>query len=303
MNGSRPLANVAAAESKRKRRLGWLLSTPALIAGLVVTVYPLFYLLAASFSKSTLGRPFQAWIGGENFSQALGDQAFTESVARTVAVAVLGALLQVALGLGIALMLKQLTLGRSVIRTLILLPMLTPPVMAAVVWKLFLDPNGGLLNSVLSNLGLISEPLSLLGSPTWSVYMVALADTWQWTPFVALIVFAALMALPDEVYEAAQVEGASGWQTFRYVTLPMVLPALTSVFMIKLIMSFKIFDLIYVLTAGGPGNSSLLSGYLIFRTALREFNVGYASAQTILFVLVVTIVTIPVTMISKRVKW
>ena len=133
--------------------------------------------------------------------------------------------------------------------------------------------------------------------------MIALADTWQWTPFVALIVFAGLMALPDEVYEAAQVEGANGWQTFRYVTLPMVLPVLSSVFMIKLIMSFKIFDLIYVLTAGGPGNSSLLSGYLIFRTALREFNVGYASAQTILFVLVVTIVTIPVTMISKRVKW
>lgn len=290
-------------ENRGKRRLGWLLSTPALIAGLVVTVYPLFYLVAASLSKSTLGLPFQAWVGGENFSQALGDQAFTESVGRTVVVAVCGASLQVVLGLGVALLLKRLTVGQSVMRTLILLPMLTPPVMAAIVWKLFLDPNGGLLNTVLSGLGLISEPLSLLGSPTWSVFMIALADTWQWTPFVALIVFAGLMALPDEVYEAAQMEGANAWQTFRYVTLPMVLPALCSVFMIKLIMSFKIFDLIYVLTAGGPGNSSLMTGYLIFRTALREFNVGYASAQTVLFVLVVTLVTIPVTMLSKRVKW
>ena len=290
-------------ENRSRRRLGWLLSTPALFAGLVVTVYPLFYLVAASLSKSTLGLPFQAWVGGENFSQALGDQTFTESVGRTVLVAVCGALLQVVLGLGVALLLKRLTVWQSVMRTLILLPMLTPPVMAAIVWKLFLDPNGGLLNTVLSGLGLISEPLSLLGSPTWSVFMIALADTWQWTPFVALIVFAGLMALPDEVYEAAQMEGANAWQTFRYVTLPMVLPALCSVFMIKLIMSFKIFDLVYVLTAGGPGNSSLMTGYLIFRTALREFNVGYASAQTILFVFVVTLVTIPVTMLSKRVKW
>lgn len=269
----------------------------------MVSIYPLVYLLMSSVSRSSLGVPFQEWVGGENFSAALSDPAFTGSIWRSLAVSVVGSAFQVGLGLVIALLLRQIVRGNAVVRTLILLPMLTPPVMAAVMWKLLLDPNGGLLNAALSRLGLIDEPLSLLGSPVWSTVMIVLADTWQWTPLAALLIFAGLLALPDEVYEAAQMEGASSRQIFWHITFPLIQPVMLSVFMIKLIMSFKLFDLVYILTAGGPGNSSMLSGYLIFRTALREFNVGLASAQTLLFVLVVTVVTLPIAMLSKRVKW
>ncbi|WP_336644832.1 carbohydrate ABC transporter permease [Microbacterium sp. USHLN186] len=233
----------------------------------------------------------------------MADGAFTGGLIRTTVFAIVTALVQVALGLGIALLMRQLTRGQNVIRTLILLPLLTPPVMAAVVWKLVLAPNGGLLNSILLQLGIVQEPISLLGSPFWAIVMVAIADSWQWTPFVALIIYAGLLALPESVYEAAQIDGAGPWRGFCHITFPMIMPALMSVLLIKLIISFKIFDLVYVLTSGGPADSSMLSGFLIFRTALREFNVGYAAAQTLLFVIVVTIVTIPVTIIRKRTRW
>lgn len=297
------MAETASRVSRSNRRVGWAFSTPALIAGLIVTVYPLVYLLASSVSESTLGRPFQSFVGGENFAEAFGDATFTGALVRTTVFAIVTSLFQVGLGLTIALLMRQLTRGEHVIRTLILLPLLTPPVMAAVVWKLILAPNGGLLNSVLMQLGWISEPLSLLGSPVWAIWMVGLADSWQWTPFVALIIYAGLLALPQSVYEAAQVEGANAWQTFRYLTFPMILPTLTAVLLIKLIISFKIFDLVYVLTQGGPADSSMLSGFLIFRTAMREFNVGYAAAQTVIFVIVVTLVTIPVTLLRNRTRW
>ncbi|MEJ1089513.1 sugar ABC transporter permease [Microbacterium sp. Mu-80] len=297
------MADPVSTVGRANRRLGWLFSSPALIAGLIVTVYPLVYLVASSLSRSTLGKPFQEFVGGDNFSAAMADGTFTGGLMRTTVFAIATALFQLVLGLGIALLMRQLTRGQNVIRTIILLPLLTPPVMAAVVWKLVLAPNGGILNAILLQTGITSEPISLLGSPVWAIVMVALADSWQWTPFVALIIYAGLLALPGTVYEAVQIDGAGPWQTFRHITLPMIMPTLTAVLLIKLIISFKIFDLVYVLTSGGPADASMLSGFLIFRTGLREFNVGYAAAQTLLFVIVVTIVTIPVTILRKRTRW
>ncbi|MFC5996447.1 carbohydrate ABC transporter permease [Pseudonocardia hispaniensis] len=289
--------------ARRQARAGWLLSSPAILAGLVVSIYPLVYLLAASVSKSTLGRPFQEWVGAENFSRAIQDGIFTGSLVRSTLVAIASALVQVALGLGVAVLLRDLTRGVAVVRTLILLPLLTPPVMAAVMWKLLLDPNGGVFNAVLRGVGLIDQPLSLLGSPTWAIVTISFAETWQWTPFVALLVYAGLLTLPKDVYEAAQLDGLNAWQTFRFITLPMITPTLASVFLIKLILSFKLFDPVYILTAGGPGDSTMLSSFLIFRTALREFDVSYAAAMTLLLVVLITIVTIPVMLLNKRAKW
>lgn len=286
-----------------RRLLGWAYSTPAVIAGLIVTVYPLLYLIASSLTESTLGKPFQEFVGVENFQKAFTDDGFLTALLRSGVFAVVTALLQVAIGFGIAVLLWRLTRMQNVLRTLILLPLLTPPVMAAVVWKLVLAPGGGLLNAVLMQLGIIDQPVSLLGSTFWAIIVIGLADTWQWVPFIALIVYAGLLALPSSVFEAAAVDGAGSWRTMRHLTIPMIMPTLASVLLIKLIISFKIFDLVYVLTSGGPANSSMLSGYLIFRTAMREFNVGYAAAQTIVFVIVVTLVTLPVTYLRKRARW
>lgn len=297
------MAETASGVSGPRRLLGWAYSTPAVIAGLIVTVYPLLYLIASSLTESTLGKPFQEFVGVENFQKAFTDDGFLTALLRSGVFAVVTALLQVAIGFGIAVLLWRLTRMQNVLRTLILLPLLTPPVMAAVVWKLVLAPGGGLLNAVLMQLGIIDQPVSLLGSTFWAIIVIGLADTWQWVPFIALIVYAGLLALPSSVFEAAAVDGAGSWRTMRHLTIPMIMPTLASVLLIKLIISFKIFDLVYVLTSGGPANSSMLSGYLIFRTAMREFNVGYAAAQTIVFVIVVTLVTLPVTYLRKRARW
>jgi len=283
-----------------RRGWGWLLASPAVLAGVVVSLYPLAYLIASSVSRSTLGQPFQEWVGGENYAEALVDPTVTGSLLRSVVFAVVTAGVQTALGVVTALLLRDLARGRSVLRALVLLPLVTPPVMAAVMWRLLLEPNGGLLNAVLREFGLIEAPLSLLGSQTWAIVMIGLADTWQWTPFVTILVLAALLGLPGELLEAAQVEGAGGWATFRYVILPLLTPTLLTVFLIKLIISFKAFDLVYILTFGGPGGASTTSSFLAFRTALREFDVGYAAAQTVLFLVIVTIVILPVTQLVRR---
>lgn len=303
MKTSQSAAITETKQTRKRKRGGWFLASPAIATGLIVSIYPLIYLLLSSFSDSTLGQPFKEWVGFDNFSSVIQDQTFTDSMVRSVAVAVLAALFQTALGLAIALSLSSLMRGLGLIRTIILLPLLTPPVMAAVIWKLVLDPTGGVLNSLLLNLGIVDQPISILGSSTWALVMIAFADSWQWTPFVALLIYAALLTLPTEVYEAAKIDGAGSFRSFRNITLPLVMPALIGIFLIKLILSFKLFDYVYILTAGGPGESTTLGSYLIFRTGLREFNVSEAATMTLIFVIVVTVVTLPVMWASKRAKW
>lgn len=295
--------NNASTHRRSGALFGWLFATPAVLAGLVVTVYPLLYLVSSSLFVSTLGQPYQDYVGGEQFQRALTDHSFLTALLRTGVFALITACLQLALGTGIALLLWRQRRMTQLLRTVLLLPLLTPPVMAAVVWKLILAPGGGMLNAVLLSWGITDEPISLLGSPRWAIVMIGLADTWQWVPFVVLLVYAGLLVLPQPVFEAAETDGAGPWAVFRHLTLPMLMPTLVSVLLIKLIMSFKIFDLVYVLTSGGPADASMLSGFLIFRTAMREFNVGYASAQTLLFVLLVTLITVPIALLRKRVRW
>ena len=184
--------------------------------------------------------------------------------------------------------------GGNVFRTLILLPLMTPPIMVATSWKLIFHPTGGLLNGVLQSLGLTDRPISFLGSSRWAFPAIAVADFWQWTPFVILLAYASLQTLPSEVQEAALVDGASGVRAFVSVTLPLLGPALAAIFLLRVILAFKVFDLVYSLTFGGPGFDTNIGTFQIFRMAFRQFDVGYAAAQTIVFGLLVGVVTLPI---------
>jgi multiple sugar transport system permease protein len=270
-----------------------LLVAPLVVALLAFAIYPLLYLIVLSGSKSLLGKPFQEWVEFTNFQTAFADQAFIWSLVRSVGFAIPVTIVEVVLGLGIAVLLQQSVRGGHLIRTLLLLPLMTPPVMVAVAWKLILSPVGGLLNSVLFKLGLATKPVSVLGSSTWAFPSVALADAWQWTPFITLLIFAALQAQPDDVRQAATIDGASEWQIFRDITLPMLMPALVAVALIRFIMALKLFDLVYALTAGGPGFDTTVASFHIYRVALEKFNVGYAAALTLIFGVVVSLVTLP----------
>lgn len=290
---------------RHRRRLSqsltrWGLVAP-LLAGLATfSIYPLIYLGALSLSESLLGDPFQEWIGLDNFREAFKDSVFTHALRRSIVFAVPVSLIEVVAGVLVALLLDTFVRGGHLLRTLILLPLITPPIMVATAWKLIFNPTGGLLNSVLTDLGLIDAPVSWLGSSRWALPAVGLADAWQWTPFVALLAFATLQTMPDDVQEAAAIDGAGRWSRFWSITFPMILPSVSAIFLIKLIISFKVFDLVYSLTFGGPGFDTNMGSFQIWRVGLQQFNVGYAAAQTLLFGLMVGVITLPIVIARDR---
>ncbi|CAN5864441.1 sugar ABC transporter permease [soil metagenome] len=280
-----------------RRLIPWLFVLPMVLGLLAFALYPFLYLIVLSASESQLGDPFQEWIGLENYSTALKDAVFIDSLRRSVVFAIPVSMIELLAGVVIALLVNGSLRGGHIIRTLILLPLITPPIMVATAWKLIFNPTGGLLNSVLADLGLIDRPVSFLGSSQWALPAVALADAWQWTPFVALLAIATLQAMPGDVLQAASIDGAGRWSSFWTITFPMILPSLAAIFLIKLIITFKVFDLVYSMTFGGPGFDTNLATFQIYRVGLQQFNVGYAAAQTILFGLLVGLITLPVVVI------
>ena len=191
-----------------RRLVGWSLASPGLMAVGVIAIYPVVALVLFSVSQSTLGQPFRDWVGFENFRRAFQDAVFRSALVKTVLFASVLTVVEMVLGVLLALLLQQVRRGGWLLRTLVLLPLMTPPVMLALAWRLVLAPSGGLLNRWLQGAGLIDQPISFLGSPLLAFPSIAVADIWQWTPFVALLTFAALQLLPSEVEEAARLDGA-----------------------------------------------------------------------------------------------
>ena len=279
----------------RRRLALWGLTAPLVLGLIVFAVYPFIYLVFLSFSKSNLGTLFQDWVGWANYGDAVSDPKFTASLWRSTIFALVTTAVTLVLGMAVALLLDTAVRARNLLRTLMLLPLLTPPVTVAVMWQLLLMPKGGWVNSFLLDLSLLSQPVSFLGSPIFAFPAISLADVWQWTPFVAIMIFAALQTLPEDVFEAAELDGATRSQSFFYVTLPMLAPALFTIAVLKLVIAFKVFDLVFVLTAGGPGQRTTVSSFHIYRVAIQQFNVGLAAAQTLVFAILVGLVTLPFT--------
>jgi len=276
-----------------------LMLTPAAFGLVVVAVGPAIYALALAFTRSSLGQPLERWSGFANFRALVLEPEFGLTLLRTVLFALPVSLIQLSLGLAIALLLQALRQGQFV-RSLILLPLMTPPVLVGVAWKLLLAPAGGLVNGFLLRSGVVNEPVSLLGSTTWALPALMLADTWQWLPFMVLLCFAALQTLPTDVYEAAALDGASVRSVFLRITLPLLAPALLGIFLLRVVMSLKTFDLVYILTAGGPGRDTTLASYEVWKSGLQNFDIGVAAAQTLLFALAVGFVTWP---ILRALRW
>lgn len=295
-----PLPRAAKSTPRRRDWLPIVLVAPMVVGLAAFALYPLLYLVALSASESLLGKTFQTWVGFDNFAQALGDKVYTDALLRSALFAIPVSLVELVFGVAIALLLVGFVRAGGPLRTLILLPLMTPPIVVATAWKLIFNPTGGLLNGVLLDLGLIDRPVSYLGQSPWAFVSIAVADAWQWTPFVALLAFAALVSLPAETNEAALTDGASGWRAFWTISLPMVGPALAAIFLLKVIIAFKTFDLVYALTFGGPGFDTNMGTFQIFRVALREFNVGYGAAQTLLFGLLVGLATLPIVLLRDK---
>lgn len=281
------------------RRIPLWLAAPA-VAGLVLfLVYPTIYLVALALTKSSLAQPLRSFTGTSNFVAAFDSPAFTPSLWKSTLFAVVVAVVTTLLGLGLALLLRHRGTGFGVVGALLLLPLVTAPVLVGVAWKLLLAPVGGGLAGIFDAVGLTG--FNPLGSGVGALAVLMLIHIWQWTPFAVLMAFAALGVVPSELLESARVDGAGSWRTFTTVTWPAISPTLWAVAVLELVIGFKVFDSIVVITAGGPGFSTALSPFVIYQTGLRgSFDMGTAAAQTLVFALLVGTVATVVTALRAR---
>ncbi|MFZ4510238.1 MAG: carbohydrate ABC transporter permease [Candidatus Nanopelagicales bacterium] len=263
-------------------------------------MYPLVFSLLAALNDSSLGKPFARWTGLKNLRDVVGDEDVLGALVRTTTYALLVTITSVAIGLIIALALDRAVRMGSLIRTILLLPLLTPAVTVAILWKVMLAPSGGLVSTVLTDAGLDGSALSPLSSTALALPTIALADVWEWTPLVTILLFAALQTVDSETLEAATLDGADGWRLTTSVVLPSIAGALAAVALIRLVLAFKVFDLVAVLTSGGPGQSTTTASYLIYQRALQQFDVGQAAVITLLLAIVVTVVSLPFVYAVKR---
>lgn len=288
MRQSQPLSKTrrpAGIVGRLEARLGengilLLFLMPALLVVIGAQFYPLISSAILSFFDWSLARsptvgPF---IGFDNYVRTFTDPIFVNSVAFTVTLAVCSTALQLACGLGIAL----LTVGESytlgLVRTLLMLPMVVAPVAVGTIWRMILSARVGPLNQGLASIG-IDGP-NWLGDPNWAVFSLIMIDAWEWTPFVAITLTAALTSLPSEVMRAASVDGAGRWTTFRYIVLPMIMPVFVLVAMFRMIEAFLTLDIVFTTTAGGPGYATHTLSFWIYQQGLKYFNISYAAASS-----------------------
>lgn len=277
-----------------------LMVLPTFIILLIVSLVPLIYVLGISFTGSTIAKPFTDFIWFENYKKAFTDEIFGHSLINTLVFAFVVTTIQTFFGFILAFAMLREQVLRGVLRTLALLPLFTPPVAIAMIWRLIYDPNQGLLNHYLIKWGLSTSPIAFLGDKNLAFPAIMLADIWQWTPFCFLLCLAALQSLPREPYEAAMVDGASAWYVFKRLTLPMVAPQIIVIFLFRLLIALKVFDLIYMLTFGGPGNVTQVASFYIYRVSFKQFSTGYGAALSILVLILISVLA---TMLTKGREW
>lgn len=273
---------------------------PTVLTLLVLGVYPLVFILLGAFSDSTLGKPFRGWNGGENFRQILADRDVVDSLWLSTGYSLAVTACSTLLGLVIALALFHAASTGSVVRTIVLLPLIIPPVIVGTLWKYIYNPSGGLIVTAAGLLGFDLTDFAPLADPKLALAAIGVADVWEWSPLVSLLVFTALLGQDRTVLEAAQLDGARGFRHFRSITLPEIAGTLAAAAFIRLVLALKVFDLIFIMTSGGPGTATTTASYAIYQIALREFDLGRASALTLLLAVVVTLLTLPVAWLTRK---
>ena len=266
-----------------ERNLPWLLVAPTVLMFIVFAVIPAFTTIAYAFSRvrMTRGGITRDFIGLENFARALQDPLVAQSATTTVKWMLIVTALEVSLGLLLALLMSSGIRGRGLFTSLLIVPIIMPPVAVSVAWLFMYDYEFGIFNYLLNEIGLPS--LRWLSDPALALYAMMAVDVWQATPFAFLLLYAALLSLPRDPYEAAAIDGASRWHVFRTVTLPLLQPVLMVVILLRLIDAARIFDKIFIMTRGGPGSSAYTATLTIYIEGFTKFDFGYASALSFLF--------------------
>lgn len=259
----------------------WLFVLPAAALSGLLVLAPLGSVLWLSLRRVMPVFGLDRWAGLANFAHLLGDARFRASLGTTLYFAGVAVTLEVLLGLGLALLLHRSFPGRGLVRVAVLLPWALPTVVAARMWEWIYNPDYGIMNHVLRGLGAIRGPVSWLGDPFWAIHAAILADAWKTAPFAALILLAGLSAIPADLGRAARVDGATPAAVFLHVTLPLLRPALVVTVLFRFLDSFRVFDAIYVLTGGGPANTTETLAVYVYKTLFQTLRFGYGSALAV----------------------
>jgi len=271
---------------------------PAVIVLLLLTIYPFIYLVYISFHiwpiSPNLPRIF---LGFGQFTYLFSNPSFIESMQVTIGLTVVGVSLQISLGTLLAILLSTKTKFINYFTLPFMIPVFIAPVVVGLIWKFMFNYDLGILNYLLNVIGL--ESINWLGTTTTAFWSVVLIDTWQWTPFTTLIIKAGLDSLDPTPQEAAYVDGATRFQIFRYVTFPTIAPIFTVALLFRTLDAFKAFDIIYVVTRGGPGGSTYVLGYNIWKTAFYQNQLGLSAAMSVIMIIIATIFALILVKIMK----
>ncbi|WP_315312757.1 sugar ABC transporter permease [Pantoea vagans] len=272
---------------QREQRQAWVLLAPMLLVMLLLTAWPLLRTIWLSFTDAALigSGETPAWIGLENYLYALSDPDFRASVWRTLYFTLVSVTFEGVIGVLVALLLNQRFVGRNVLRVLVILPWALPTIVNAMMWRLNFNPDYGSINALLSQLGIIDGYRSWLGSPDAALNAVMFADIWKNYPLVTLLVLAALQSIPEDLFEAARLDGASAWRRFRAITFPAIVAPLGVALVLRTIDAFKIFDIIYVMTRGGPVDSTKTLSFFVYQESFSYLRAGSGAAYAILMTL------------------
>jgi multiple sugar transport system permease protein len=274
----------AAADTARRRRAYarhyWPFVVPAAIVVVAVIVFPWVFTLWMSLQEWKIGSG-RSYVGFANYERLLTDDRFHWSILRTLYFTALAVVIPVVLGIAAALAFHRKFPLRGLARTIFILPMMATPVAVALVWTMMFHPQLGVLTWILSQVGI--PPSMWVYAPDTVIPTLVMVEVWHWTPLVMLLVLGGLASLPVDPYEAAKIDGATPWQAFRYITLPLLAPFIMVAVVIRTIDALKAFDTIYVITQGGPGTASETINIFLYLNAFAYYNIGYASAVVVVF--------------------
>lgn len=285
----------------RRRRDGWLLAAPAIIVIAVLGIYPFVYSLTLTVRRWDLQSPDHPFIGLENFQQALADSRVWGALENTGLIVLAAVAAEFLLGLSLALLLVGELRGKRFVLPLLMLPVMMVPIVVALTWRMLWDNQFGAINQLLSFVAQRDVGIIWLAHRDTALIAMIVTDIWQWTPFMFLVLLAGLAGVNPDLYEAAALDGAGWWQSLRDITLPSISGVIAVALLFRALEAFKIFDVVYMFTRGGPGTTTESVSWYIYELGMRFFRMGYAAAvSTLILALLVVLATLYVSRFLKE---
>ncbi|HKQ94067.1 MAG TPA: sugar ABC transporter permease [Aestuariivirgaceae bacterium] len=271
------------------RHFKWLLVAPAVLLILALSVYPLLFSIWVLFVNYDFQVPGHAFVGLRNFERVVTDPVAIRSLWLTIVFSAINVSIEFVLGLGLALAMTKTFRGRGLIMSILIIPLFICPVVVGQAWALLLQQPFGPTNWLLSQLLGYDVRIGWLTQAPWNYIAIILADVWQWTPFMFVILLAGLTAIPPNLYEAAELDGVDGWQAFWTITVPLLAPMMLLAVTFRLLDAIKLFDTIFIITGGGPGTKTYTSAFYLYTLGFTQFHLGEATAGAWIILILTTV--------------